>query len=463
MKFEVKNLGPIKQAELELGALTVICGNNNNGKTYLTYTLESFLSTIESNLEIPMFSKDLEGLLSQGSVTVDLMAYIDAYLQEIESTVPFFVKTLPRFLAMHPDRFEGFDFKVGIHRDEVVKKLEREASSSRFVSGISDLKLSEKTLIRCTKDSNSTVAKIEIVNNADVLPPREVISRAAACALSKLMNSGIDVKLFPETFIITCERTGVALFRSELAAAIAKTYDKFGHRKHYLYQRPVERDVDFVLNLKTIVQEQGLLAKENPQILERFREMVGGGYDVDLDSSEVRFTPNGSTEQLSMAESSSTIRSLSELYFYLAHVAQPGQLLIFDEPELNLHPENQRRLARLLVMLVKSGVKLLINTHSDYIVREINILLSIVAIHPGHSEQLLKDFGYDKNLSLDKKEVRAYVLRDGELESVSADDNGVFAFRSFDDTLSEYARLYVAIAEKRRLAATQGGACDEIR
>ena len=43
MKFRFKNLGPIKEADLELGDLTVIAGRNNTGKTYLAYALYGFL------------------------------------------------------------------------------------------------------------------------------------------------------------------------------------------------------------------------------------------------------------------------------------------------------------------------------------------------------------------------------------------------------------------------------------
>ena len=43
MKFRFKNLGPIEQADLELGDLTIIAGRNNTGKTYLAYALYGFL------------------------------------------------------------------------------------------------------------------------------------------------------------------------------------------------------------------------------------------------------------------------------------------------------------------------------------------------------------------------------------------------------------------------------------
>ncbi len=41
IKARFQNIGPIKDAELELGDLTIIAGQNNTGKTYLVYTLYS--------------------------------------------------------------------------------------------------------------------------------------------------------------------------------------------------------------------------------------------------------------------------------------------------------------------------------------------------------------------------------------------------------------------------------------
>jgi len=43
-----------------------------------------------------------------------------------------------------------------------------------------------------------------------------------------------------------------------------------------------------------------------------------------------------------MGESSSMVRSMLDIGSYLRHIAKPGDLLIVDESESNLHPENQR-------------------------------------------------------------------------------------------------------------------------
>ena len=80
---------------------------------------------------------------------------------------------------------------------------------------------------------------------------------------------------------------------------------------------------------------------------------------------------------MTMDESSSAVRSLLDIGFYLRHVANPGDLLMVDEPELNLHPENQRLIARLFARIVNLGIKVFITTHSDYIIKELNTLIML--------------------------------------------------------------------------------------
>ena len=45
-----------------------------------------------------------------------------------------------------------------------------------------------------------------------------------------------------------------------------------------------------------------------------------------------------------------------------------NQILILDEPEVHLHPKWQLKLAQLIIKLVKNGVKVLVNSHSPYMI-----------------------------------------------------------------------------------------------
>jgi len=122
--------------------------------------------------------------------------------------------------------------------------------------------------------------------------------------------------------------------------------------------------------------KNSFIAKEHTEILNDFADIIGGDYLV-TENDELYYVPQGKLISLTMGESSSTVRSLLDIGFYLRHVAAACDLLMVDEPELNLHPENQRRISRLFVRLVNIGIKVFITTHSDYIIKELNTLIML--------------------------------------------------------------------------------------
>ena len=109
-----------------------------------------------------------------------------------------------------------------------------------------------------------------------------------------------------------------------------------------------------------------------------------------------------------MDESSSSVRSLLDIGFYIKHQAQKGDLLIIDEPELNLHPENQRRVARLLARLVNLDIKIFITTHSDYIIKELNTLIMLNQDKP-YLQEIAQKEGYRQEELLTTNQVKVYV------------------------------------------------------
>ena len=49
-------------------------------------------------------------------------------------------------------------------------------------------------------------------------------------------------------------------------------------------------------------------------------------------------------------------------------LSESGEYLLFEQPELHLHPYSQSRLADFFVELVKQGRKIIVETHSEYFV-----------------------------------------------------------------------------------------------
>lgn len=79
-----------------------------------------------------------------------------------------------------------------------------------------------------------------------------------------------------------------------------------------------------------------------------------------------------------------------------------------NRPELNLHPENQRRIAKLFARLVNLGVNVFITTHSDYIVKELNTLIMLNHDKP-HLKRIAEENGYKENELITADQVKVYV------------------------------------------------------
>lgn len=109
-----------------------------------------------------------------------------------------------------------------------------------------------------------------------------------------------------------------------------------------------------------------------------------------------------------MNEASSCARALLDVEFYLRCKAKSGDLFIIDEPELNLHPKNQRAFARLIAQLVNSGIKVFMTTHSDYIIKELNTLIMLNQ-QTEHTKLMQEKYKYSQNELLDCSNIVLYI------------------------------------------------------
>ena len=65
------------------------------------------------------------------------------------------------------------------------------------------------------------------------------------------------------------------------------------------------------------------------------------------------------------------VSELAPVVLYLRHVVQQGDTLIIEEPEAHLHPTAQVEFTRLLAGAVKAGVRVVITTHSEWVLWEL--------------------------------------------------------------------------------------------
>jgi len=452
MKIQVKNLGALIQAEFELGDLTIICGNNNTGKTYATYALFGFLSFWREIFRIPVPQANMEQLLHDGVTSLDIRTVVNNADKIIRQGCEAFKKQLPMVFASAEKHFEASEFLVTLEKTDIhpTAAFERTMGAAKA------------QLFNVSKKQDDPMVLISLIVEKDKLKlPREIIDRAISDALKDIVFG----HLFPSPFIASAERTGAAIFRKELnlsrnrlleeMSKMDKNVDPFEllFKVYEDYALPVKTNVEFTRRLEEVSKKESFICKNRPDLLEDFNNIIGGVYTVTK-NDELYYVPKGKRIKLTMDESSSAVRSLLDIGFYLRHVAKPGDLLMVDEPELNLHPENQRRVARLFARIVNLGVKVFITTHSDYIIKELNTLIMLNHDKP-HLEELREKEGYKGEELLSHEKIRVYIAEealvklDGSQRKtrcqtlVPADidpELGIEA-RSFDKTIEDMNRI----------------------
>lgn len=452
MKISIKNLGAIKQAEFTLGELTIICGGNNTGKTYATYALFGFLSFWRGAFSIKVPDDDVLQLMNEGAIEINIQDYIHDAPAILEKGCKSYTEKLPQVFASSEKNFSDCQFFVDLDLSDV-------SPSAPFEKIMGAAKTQ---LFSISKKADSPLIAISLLVEKEKLKiPQKVINQIIGDALKEIIFG----HLFPHPFIASAERTGAAIFRKELNFARNRLLEEINSMEKDInpfellskvysdYALPVKSNVDFTRQLEDLAKKDSFIVKSHPEILKDFADIIGGEYLVTK-NDELYYVPKGKRIKLTMDESSSAVRSLLDIGFYLRHVAAPGDLLMVDEPELNLHPENQRRVARLFARLVNIGIKVFITTHSDYMIKELNTL---IMLNQGGERlrALANRENYRDSEMLNPEKIRVYIAEEALIKLDGAKKKGQYPTlvpadidsklgieaRSFDKTIEDMNRI----------------------
>jgi len=456
MKIHLKNLGILKQAEFSLGYLTLICGENNTGKTYTSYVLYGFLRSWQEFIHFPISDAQILSLFTEGTpIKVKLPEKTGQLLRTICQT---YADKLDTVFAAREGNFQDSEFcvltnDINIRDTRELHSRVEPPQLSYFI--VSKHKQSDEIVITVGKKDPEVR-----IDSALIKIVRE--------AINKIIPSIVFWGVFPNPFISTAERTGIATFRKELDSAWHRRFaeikisqsDPLAETGELLFQplqnypSAIEANMERTRRLEEIAKSKSFIAKEHPEVLEDFADIIGGEYTI-TQNDQLYYIPKGTRHKLTMVESSRAVRPLLDLRFYLHHIARKGDLLMVDEPELSLHPENQRRIARLFARLSNLGVKVFITTHSDYIVKELNTLIMLNHDKP-HLRRIVEENGYQDDELINADQVKVYVaekallpLEEGQKRRkrghtlIAADIDPEFGIEvgSFDKTIDEMNKI----------------------
>ena len=306
IQLEIKNIGPIHEANIDLGKLNIIGGANSTGKSTSSRLLYCFLFSASKegkNYYDGMVGAEKSQMGDSSSSQINQNEkYMEVMLEIFQSEFDYspvyneYGIGTASFKGEADENNNDFDWTLYVGHDESGTELRQKLDDPLFLGNVVYM---------------------------DSISPLEV------------MRLEDNMKM-PHHF--------KALF------------DKFRYKS--------ERDVDEDLNSR-------FSSKITDLIHGRFEYMDNG-----LDCNGEGFKFERDNVSFSMKTSSSGLKQIGSIQMLINNnQLARNDFLIIDEPEVNLHPEWQVRLAELLVLLVHDlNVTVYVNSHSPHFIEAIEVL-----------------------------------------------------------------------------------------
>ncbi len=434
MKISVKNLGILEHSEIDLSKkLNILCGANNTGKTYMAYTIfgwHHFFSLFPFSVfpEIRLYYPYIK--LVDGVYCINFLNIIKDTIKDLEKEFSEQIKPNLSFLF----NLEEKQFaKTEISFINIYETFFRTYLNSFIESGderVRILKKEEEEYLKILGDINDVLGQ-------DHYQLLSLLDRTFKIFINSILKT--NVLIFP------AERAAINIFSKELSikrndlvdellsVKNTKNRDKLLEERATRYPLPIRESLKIAEDLARLSQQK---SKYEYLAEEIEKKILKGKIKVNK-YGEIQYTPNGTKNvNLPMHVSASMVKSLSSIVFYFRHLAQAGDLIIIDEPELNLHPDMQRAVARLLARFVNEGFKVLISTHSDYIIKELNLLIMLNNPDKPEAKELQKKYGYQDNELLKPEDLGVYLFKDKHSEVVPVTQEG-FEIETIDKEINE--------------------------
>lgn len=496
MELIIQNLGPIKgnHQSIDLSKkFFVFLGYNNSGKTYVSQLIwtifnqdkhikfikSSFCDGIITEAIKEKFWKDKQIELTQ--------ELIDKILEKFS----LFLQKEILFVYNKDDCLLGFEniliaFKVNVSdfvktKSTVVITIRSSRQVKIDGEPIWD---AETCRLQIIKEPDSLELNIQFIELFDKIPDdsislgysllegsveeklslEEKLPFLILLILQLLLNSRIGFKreirrfrssdtfflpasraFFPAfyTYIYEIERNkGQEIYRLVSESESVEDIKKKLFRPSYT--EPISKTIEALYDLN---YGHHILDFYNDRLIE-LSEIMGG--DIILEKVEgigpiqfsFRFKENKQATDLPMYLSSSSANQLTLLYLYFKYWAgEKDNFLIIDEPEVNLHPENQIKLLDLLINFVnQSDNKVLIATHSPLLADAVNNYLYIDNLRQYYDDEQIKQIIADNELQyiypdtkLSREDLGVYFFTGNEIISYDHGHYGIY-FRNFKDT-----------------------------
>lgn len=386
LRLELKDVEPIVSANLDINKINIIGGKNATGKSTASKLLYCFLKVNCSDRDKLVKSTIIKSLNNiyryfrvyddrHGSIDPELyynirrikMMLNRQHYDDFDEIIDLFVQIEPLFYdALEKNKFNIESEKRMIRRRMPEKRISN-PNSEKVLADFNKIKRILKSIEDNHSDFFKEVMKDLISSEFDIDLSFDAESykspsyRINNAKLYDSLNSNFS-------FEITLNQIGKE-FESEGEFYINNVFylESFSIFDNYLSFKSESFHVE---DLKEYLFPRKRISKmfEDESIgeLEKIINHIVGGRIVEDKLKGLEFISNDSSYSCSMKNTASGIKQIAVIQTLLRNrFLGNGSVLIMDEPEVNLHPEWQIKLARILVLLAKEGnITIYINSHS---------------------------------------------------------------------------------------------------
>ena len=415
LELEVKDFGPIVKAKIDLRPLTVFIGPSNTGKSYmaiLIYALHRYFSggDVLSGRRYPRRGYPMFPSIARRKLSAKTHHALNEW---IEQTFTDSGKlSHEKHIVLSAPVADVIHSEFSVRGDALVNEIARcfGTDGTRALVRKENRDGAHVVLRRCQNDSTLFEHGLKIraagtefettvpegtpmrvgVRDADELV--EYLHRMAVdrtderenlwvsrllSVLVRLTLPHLFGPLHRPAFYLPADRTGVMHAHNVVVSALIESASMTG-------LRPAARTPMLAGVLADFLEQ--LIELDHPRSYPRQRPLSNLGTRIEkaildgavgVDRSEAtsypRFTyrPEGWKDDLPLMNASSMVSELAPVVLYLRHMVHSGSVLIIEEPESHLHPSMQVEFTRQLAALVNSGIRVLITTHSEWVLEEL--------------------------------------------------------------------------------------------
>lgn len=364
MELKITNVGKISLAEIEIKGLTIIAGPNATGKSTVSRSLFAMFHS---------FSKISDKITLEKIYAIQKLFYSSNKHFEFMLTCQLQPRELATILAGDVDKnrinktlhnsnptFESSELVEELS-DDILKinstseeLLHREIVSEIFIDEFN----SHITNIRSNNKSEIEL-KIKDSKNKVVFD-----SKNELVAIEVGKDLSYEVVYIDDPFIINSYNLSQERWQLAIYGDIGEKVSN--HRSSLISQYKNTENL-------TLVDKANLKEKLNV-IYKKINDTLGADMAL-FENGKNSVESHSSSDRLSVDSLSSGMKT----FYLIKRLIDNGSIvqnttLILDEPEVHLHPDWQVSLAEVIVLLQKEmGLHILINTHSPYFLRAIEV------------------------------------------------------------------------------------------